>query len=134
MTTDSDHLPEVVNLPPRPAAADVKGQRGVRAARTREADHAPGRDYTAWITALAPRVFTGTSLWTADAPSLSRIWATHVRDARYFTWWGFRAARYCWGAIHISFASVAYFAAWVTHSFPLLVSALAVAAAWHWLF
>jgi hypothetical protein len=75
----------------------------------------------------------GSSLWTAQPPSLAMIWDRHAASARYYNGWIGSWPRFTWGAIHLSLAVTIYFLAWITHSFPLFLAAVAIIAAAHWL-
>jgi hypothetical protein len=101
-------------------------------ARAREAEPVSAAG-VAWAQRAASGAFSGSSLWTAQPPSLDQLWHKHVVSARYFEAGLIRGPRYIWGVVHIAVAAPLYLLVWVTHSIPLLVLTAAVIAVGFWL-
>lgn len=123
-----------VNLPARPSERENPGA-NAQYAHARVETSAPAAETAriAVATAAVNGVFTGSSLWHAQPPSLAQIWDRHVVSARYFQAALLRWPRYGWGAVHIVVTIPAYLLVWCTRSIPLLVLTVIVAGVIVWL-
>lgn len=129
MTTVSDS----VQLPERPSEHATTGGHAESApTRTREERHTPPRSLGV-VTRLVPAALAGGSLWDAQPPSLAQIWARHRASASYYQAGLMKAPRFLWGCLHVPLAALAYFIAWVAHSFPLLAVAVVLFGLGFWL-
>ncbi len=98
-------------------------------ARAREDTRSGGHASVAVAAAAVPRILAGSSPWFAQPPSLAADWDLHVKSARYFEFGPFRAARYTWGAAHITLAAAIELLRWSTRSFPAGLVLLGLVAA-----